>query len=291
MKYKIPTTQISKASLLFALGMVSTISYAQTAAAPAAEAEEIVITGMRAALEKAIEVKQNSNHVMEALSMDDINATPAVTIAEALVRLPGVNGSRDRGNESQASIRGLGPRMVFSTLNGREVASSEPGRAVRYEQYPSEMMSAVEVYKSQSADMVEGGIAGTINLKTLSPLNYTGSKATIRAGIQTNDGGKEIPNYDTTGNRMSASFVHQFSDVFAASFGVSSQKQKNAFESIQTGNWNLGTGQAAYNSATKKGFAANGMNLDGNGSFGYVPWDFQTEVKEEISRREMRINQ
>jgi outer membrane receptor for ferrienterochelin and colicin len=119
MKYKIPATQISKASLLFALGMVSTISYAQTATAPVAEAEEIVITGMRAALEKAIEVKQNSNHVMEALSMDDINATPAVTIAEALVRLPGVNGSRDRGNESQASIRGLGPRMVFGTVNGR----------------------------------------------------------------------------------------------------------------------------------------------------------------------------
>ena len=104
-------THISTASLLFALGMTTTFA-AQAQEAPAADAaEEIVVTGMRAALEKAIEVKQENTHVMEALSLDDINATPAVTIAEALVRLPGVNGSRDRGNESQAAIRGLGPRM------------------------------------------------------------------------------------------------------------------------------------------------------------------------------------
>lgn len=237
MNYKLPSTHISKASLLFALGMASSVANVYAENTPAA-AEEIVVTGMRAALDKAIDVKQTNDHVMEALSLDDINATPAVTIAEALVRLPGINGARDRGNESQAAIRGLGPRMVFSTLNGREVASSEPGRAVRYEQYPSEMMSAVEVYKTQSADMVEGGIAGTINLKTLSPLNYTGSEAIIRAGIQNNDGGKEIPDYSTLGNRMSASFVHHFSDSFAASFGVSSQKQKNGFESLQGEEWN-----------------------------------------------------
>lgn len=263
MNYKIPSTHISKASLLFAMGMISANAvYAADAPAAAEESEEIVITGMRAALEKAIEVKQNNDHVMEALSMDDINATPAVTIAEALVRLPGVNGSRDRGNESQAAIRGLGPRMVFGTVNGREVASPEPGRSIRYEQYPSELVSAAEVYKTQSADLIEGGIAGSINLKTISPLSYTGPEATIRAGIQENEGGKDIPDYNPLGNRYSAALVEKLSDEFAVAIGVSKQKQKNAYGSLQ--GW---------------GFSSGDWNLDGKGSIGSTPWGVAAEVK------------
>lgn len=264
MKYTIPSTQISKASLLFAIGMLSinAVQAQQTPPATDDSAEEIVITGIRASLEKAISVKQENTHVMEALSLEDINATPAVTIAEALVRLPGVNGARDRGNESQAAIRGLGPRMVFGTVNGREVASPEPGRAIRYEQYPSELMSSVEVYKTQSADLVEGGIAGSINLKTISPLSYNGPEATIRGGYQQNEGGEDIPGYDTLGNRFSASFVHKFSDEFAASLGISKQKQKNAYSSMQ--GW---------------GFSDGELDLTGTGVIGTTPWGVATEVK------------
>jgi len=270
MNYKIPSTYISKASLLFALSMSGMAAQAADTPAPAAEeSEEIVITGMRAALEKAIEVKQSNDHVMEALSMDDINATPAVTIAEALVRLPGVNGSRDRGNESQASIRGLGPRMVFGTVNGREVASPEPGRAIRYEQYPSELVSAAEVYKTQSADLIEGGIAGSINLKTISPLSYTGPEATIRAGVQQNEAGKDIPDYNPLGNRFSAALVEKFSDEFAIAIGASKQKQKNAYESLQ--GW---------------GFSSGDWDLDGKGSIGSTPWGVAAEVKKLEQDRE-----
>lgn len=254
-------THISTASLLFALGMTTTFA-AQAQDAPADAAEEIVVTGMRAALEKAIEVKQESTHVMEALSLDDINATPAVTIAEALVRLPGVNGSRDRGNESQAAIRGLGPRMVLGTVNGHEVASPEPGRAIRYEQYPSELVSAVEVYKSQSADLVEGGIAGNINLKTVSPLSYNGPEAIVRAGAQYNEAGKDIPDYNPLGDRFSAAYVHKFDETLGIAVGISKQKQKNAYESLQ--GW-------GYN--TEK------WDLDGKGSIGDTPWGVAAEVK------------
>ncbi len=261
MKLTVPSTQISKASLLFAIGMLS-LNTVQAQTVPAEEAEEVVITGMRASLEKAISIKQDNDHVMEALSMDDINATPAVTIAEALVRLPGVNGARDRGNESQAAIRGLGPRMVFGTVNGREVASPEPGRAIRYEQYPSELVSGVEVYKTQSADLVEGGIAGTINLKTISPLSYNGPEATIRAGAQYNESGADIPDYNPLGNRFSGAFVHKFSDEFAIAVGVSQQKQKNAYASMQ--GW---------------GFSDGALDLTGTGVIGTTPWGVAGEVK------------
>lgn len=279
MKHMIPSTQISKASLLFAIGMLSlNTAHAQTA--PATEdAEEIVVTGMRAALDKAIDIKQSNDHVMEALSMDDINATPAVTIAEALIRLPGVNGSRDRGNESQASIRGLGPRMVFGTVDGREVASPEPGRAIRYEQYPSELISGVEVYKTQSADLIEGGIAGSINLKTLSPLSYNGPEATVRAGAEYNDSGNDIPNYSPYGDRFSFSVVEKLSDEFAFALGGSKQKQKNAYGSMQGWGFNDGTGG-------QPNMTANGGNLDGKGTYGYAPWGMAYEIKKLDTNRD-----
>ena len=268
MKSLIPNTHISTASLLFALGMVSNLGYAADTAV--AEPEEIVVTGMRAALDKALDIKESNDHVMEALSMDDINGTPAVTIAEALIRLPGVNGSRDRGNESQAAIRGLGPRMVFGTVNGREVASPEPGRAIRYEQYPSELVTGAEVYKTQSADLIEGGIAGSINLKTVSPLSYTGPEATIRAGLEQNESGEDIPSYNPLGNRISASLVEKFGDSFGWALGVSQQRQKNAYASLQ--GW-------GFSDPTV-------FNLDGQGSNGNTPWGMAAEVKKLDTKRD-----
>ncbi|MFC3116200.1 TonB-dependent receptor [Cellvibrio fontiphilus] len=268
MKYRIPYTYISKTSLLLALGLLGSATQLQ-AQEDASGIEEVVVTGMRASLEKAIAVKQQGDKVMEALAMDDINATPAVTIAEALVRLPGINGSRDRGNESQAAIRGLGPRMVLGTVNGREVASPEPGRAIRYEQYPSELVSAAEVYKTQSADLVEGGIAGTINLKTVSPLSHNGPTATVRVGLQHNESAEDVPDYDPLGNRVSAAFVHQFSDTLAIAIGASTQTQKNAYGSMQ--GW---------------GYSNDALDLDGNGTIGTTPWGIAGEVKKLDTDRE-----
>ena len=79
-------------------------------------------------------------------------------------------------------VRGLGPRLVLGLVNGREVASSEPSRNVRWEIYPSEVVSGADVYKSQSADLVAGGVAGTIDIKTIRPFDYSGPKAMLRGG-------------------------------------------------------------------------------------------------------------
>lgn len=270
----------ARTGLFAAISMASAIAVAQdTNSENSNPMEEVTVTGMRAALDKALDVKQNSNFVMDALSLEDINSTPAITIAEALVRMPGVSGVRDRGNESQAAIRGMGPRMVFSTLNGRELATSEPGRAVRYEQFPSEMISAVEVYKSQSADLTEGGIAGTINLKTLSPLNHSGPTYTVRAGLQYNDAGADLPNYDALGNRFSLSTVQSITDEFAIAVGYSAQTQKNAYASFQ--------GWGMNNDATWQPALADGpAELDGDGTRGYVPWGAALELKGLTTERE-----
>ncbi|RBJ86457.1 TonB-dependent receptor, partial [Xanthomonas oryzae pv. oryzae] len=98
----------------------------------------IAVIGQRASLHQAVQAKQMSDQVMEVISADNMGQMPNVTVAAALVRLPGVNGTRDRGNESLVTVRGLGPRMTMGTVNGREIASSEPNRAVRWEVFPTE---------------------------------------------------------------------------------------------------------------------------------------------------------
>src|SRR5690349_1104509 len=127
---------------------------ASTAAQESVALDEVVVTGVRKSLREALDVKRGSDKVVEAISAKDIGVLPDVTIAESIARLPGVNATRDRGNDSQAVVRGLGPRMVLGLINGREMASSEPDRNVRWEIFPSEIVSGVQVHKSSQADLV-----------------------------------------------------------------------------------------------------------------------------------------
>ena len=98
--------------------------------------ETIVVTGVRGSMKDSLQEKRASPLVTDNVSTKDIGQLPDVTIAEELNRLPGVDTTRDRGNASQAAVRGLGPRLVFGLVNGREVASSEPSQDVRWEVYP-----------------------------------------------------------------------------------------------------------------------------------------------------------
>ena len=233
------------------------------------ELTEVVVTGYRASLQSSLEVKKNSELVVDAVSGGDIGALPDVTIAESLVRLPGINGTRDRGNVSQAVVRGLGPRLVLGLVNGREVASSEPSRNVRWEIYPSEVVSGADVYKSQSADLVAGGVAGTIDIRTIRPFDYSGPKALLRGGPVYYEAGSDIPDYDPYGYRGSASFTDTPSDNFGFNIGVSLQQQKNAFPSFQ--GWGYNDGSIHPTDATG--------DIDDDGTDDPSPWGAQTEVK------------
>jgi TonB-dependent receptor len=233
------------------------------------ELTEVIVTGYRAALQSSLEVKKNSELVVDAVSGGDIGALPDVTIAESLVRLPGINGTRDRGNVSQAVVRGLGPRLVLGLVNGREVASSEPSRNVRWEIYPSEVVSGADVYKSQSADLVAGGVAGTIDIRTIQPFDYSGPKALLRGGPVYYEGGSDVPGYDPYGYRGSGSYTDTPSDNFGFNVGVSLQQQKNAFPSFQGWGYNDGS----INPGNETG------DLDANGAPNPTPWGAQTEVK------------
>lgn len=256
---------------------VSALSLVCLLAAPAlaqdvadnASGDEVVVTGVRASLRDAIQIKRNSDVISDVISTKDIGQLPDVTIAEELNRLPGVNTTRDRGNASQASVRGLGPRFVFGLVNGREVASSEPSQDVRWEVYPSEVLSGAVVYKTQDAAIVPGGIAATIDIRTLTPLDYKGPAVSLRAGPTYNQDGKYLPHYSPWGYRGSAAYVSHLSDNFAVALGASVQKEKNGFPDFRTFGWN-----------TPESTGGHTGDLNGDGVPDNTTWGLVTEVKE-----------
>lgn len=236
------TIRISDAIALVLAGLpLSAMAQSADSAQAGAQADElgeIVVTGLRASLRDALAVKRENVGVVEAISAKDIGVLPDVTIAETIARLPGVNTTRDRGNDSQAAIRGLGPRMVLGLINGREMASSEPDRNVRWEIFPSEIVSGVQVHKSSQADLVSGGISGTVDIQTIRPLDYEGPSFTLRAGPSYYDGGSELPYQDQMGYRASGAYVAKFTDDVGFVVAASVQNQQNGYENVMGGGWN-----------------------------------------------------
>lgn len=228
-------------SAAIAVAVMAQPAAAQSQGAGAESTEEsqvVVVKGMRKSMRDALATKRAESGIVEVISSKDIGVLPDVTIAETLARLPGLNTTRDRGNDSQAAIRGLGPRMVLGLVNGREVASSEPDRNVRWEIFPSETVSGVEVYKTSQAKLVSGGISGTVDIQTLRPLDYSGPALTLRGGLVSYDGGTSLPNYDGLGWRASGAYVTKLTPQLGLVVSFAAQDQKNGYENIMGGGWN-----------------------------------------------------
>jgi iron complex outermembrane receptor protein len=245
---------------------------AAAAAAGASDSDsltEIVVTGVRQAMRDSIDVKKHSDTIGDNISTAEIGQLPDVTIAEELNRLPGVNTTRDRGNASQASIRGLGPRLILGLVNGREVASSEPSQDLRWEIYPSEVLSAAIVNKTQDATLISGGLAATVDIRTISPLDYKGPEFSFRAGPTYNSEGKDLPGYNSLGYRASGGMIKHINDDFAVSLALSAQREKNGFPDFRTWGWNTPSTQGV-----------NTGDLNGDGVPDNTTWGLNTEVKE-----------
>jgi len=143
---------------------------AQDSATPADPAEsEVIVTGIRGSLQSAQGLKRNADQVVDSIVAEDIGKLPDVNVTEALQRVSGIQVGRDRGEGAGITIRGLS--QVASTFNGR---SGGNGRGVDLENIPAELIARVDVYKTPSADLVEGGIGGLINVVTRKPLDKSG---------------------------------------------------------------------------------------------------------------------
>ena len=129
--------------------------------------ETIVVRGVRGAQEAAIDIKRNSSEILDSIVTEDIGKLPDVTITDALQRVPGIQISRDAGEGSFVSIRGA--PQVMATMNGERFVTAENilDSTVSFEDIPASLITGVNVYKSQSANLVDGGLGGLMDLQSI----------------------------------------------------------------------------------------------------------------------------
>src|ERR1700736_2673056 len=174
-----------------ALGLAMLAPPALTLAAPAPDnsaLDEIVVTGYRKSVEASLEAKRDATGLVDVVTADDIGKMPDKNVADSLARVPGVTTSAAGANEGgfdendRVSMRGTNPSLTQTLINGHGVAAGDwfvldqvqtVGRSVSYTLLPSEIVSKVVVQKSSSASLVEGGVAGSVDIITRKPLNFS----------------------------------------------------------------------------------------------------------------------
>lgn len=173
---------VSGLALVLAAGPSGWAQEAEPESEEQAPAQDtIVVTGIRSSLERAQDIRRNADTLLDAITAEDIGALADRSVAEALQRVPGVNLGRfqkttdpDRFSVEGAGIIIRGLPFVRSELNGRDVFSAAGGRELSFNDVSPELLGRIEVFKNTTADMIDGGISGTVNLVTRNPLDNPG---------------------------------------------------------------------------------------------------------------------
>jgi TonB-dependent receptor len=263
-------TLAASASAL-AIGVFTQPALAQDTAAQARSdtGDVIVVTGVRASLERAMDIKRDSSGVVDAVSAEDIGKFPDTNLAESLQRVPGVSINRVNGEGSQVTVRGFGPQFNLVTVNGRQIATSfvnavggdqsvDFGRATSrsfdFNNLASEGVSRLEVYKTGRAAIPSGGIGASINIVTQRPLD------TVGEGLRGSIGAKAL--YDLSNDDFhvdpEVSGVATWTDdtdTFGISLFGAYQKRQSAAASATVNDWDL-----AYYDDTVPRFVGDGAS-------------------------------
>ena len=139
----------------------------------AAGDEAIVVTGLRRSLQSSQNIKRNSDQIVDVVVAEDIGKLPDRTVSEALARIPGITVERQVAEAGDVFVRGI--RDPATTYNGREIFTAE-ARHVAPQDFPAGGVAALEVFKSQTADQIEGNLAGLINVRSRRPFDFKGTE-------------------------------------------------------------------------------------------------------------------
>lgn len=185
----------ASASVL-AVSLMTSVAHGQAADE---DMDEIVATGIRQSLQNAQDIKRDADTFVDSITASDIGALPDRSVLEAIQRVPGVSISRFAAGDdpdhfsvegSGVVIRGLS--YVRSEFNGRDAFSANNGRSLGFQDVPPELVGGVDVFKNQTADMIEGGISGVVNLRTLKPFDRSDRTMSISVEGTYTDLAKEI---------------------------------------------------------------------------------------------------
>jgi iron complex outermembrane receptor protein len=191
---------------------LSTALAQETPADEADDEDVIVVRGIRQSIANSLDTKKNSSSIVEAVSAEDIGRLPDITIADSLARLPGVTVQRVQGRAQLVSIRGLGPDFSISLLNGREQVSTNDNRSIEFDAYPSELFTQGIVYKTPDATLAANGVAGTVDLRTARPLDFSSRQVSVAGRYVLNDSDELNPEYGRDGYRIFGSYIDQFAN-------------------------------------------------------------------------------
>lgn len=257
-----PERNLLSVALASAIALAAANAHAQTAdaqedpqeAGEVAELETVVVTGIRRGIEDAISTKREATSIVEAISAEDIGKLPDVSIGESISRLPGVSAQRVAGRAQVISVRGLSPDFSTTLLNGREMVSTGDNRSVEFDQYPSELVSGVTIYKTPDAGLIGQGLSGTLDMQTARPLNFSDTVVAVSGRYQESSLGPAA-NIGDDGSRFNASYIDQFADgTIGLSIGWShsntpiQENQVGLYEPWQAigDNWRPGVPEGTY---------------------------------------------
>jgi TonB-dependent receptor len=231
----------SLSALALALGMgAGSVACAQD---EVDEAEEIVVTGFRASLAQAIDIKREEVGAVDAIVAEDIADFPDLNLSESIQRVPGVAITRDAGEGRQISVRGLGPQFTRVRINGMEtlattggtdaVGGTNRGRSFDFNVFASELFNSITVRKSASAEVEEGALGATVDLRTALPFDYDGFTMAASGQLHYNDLS------ETTDPRAAFLISNRWGD-FGALFSVAYSDRESLEEGSSTVRWQSG---------------------------------------------------
>ena len=229
------------------------------------EAEVIKVTGFRSSLNAALMSKRDAVGSKDVILAEDIGKFPDLNVADSLSRVPGISVEEDGGEGRQITIRGLGSRFVKTTINGMESASAGAGtdagggsntsRAFDFNTFASELFTQVEVDKSTSAALEDGGIGGNVNLQSARPFQYQGTKVAYNLNARYNDiAGDVTP-------RVSFMASHNWDNKFGVLASVAYNEGVVQSEGATTVRWTVLNPKHNGNKADTENYAPNGPNL------------------------------
>lgn len=256
---KTPVTKLAL-GIGLALQACAFASLAQDAAAPAEQAEQesldtITVTGYRASVEKALDIKRAEKGVVDAVVAEDIGKFPDTNLAESLQRIPGVVITRDGGEGRNISVRGLGPQFTRVRLNGLETLSTvgstdgqggtNRGRDFDFNVFAADLFSQLIVRKTPSADVDEGSLGATVDLRTARPFDYAGFTAAGTVQAVYNDAS------EATTPRFAGLIGNTFADgKFGALLSVAYSERETRDEGSGTVRWAGGNTNGGFNPAS-----------------------------------------
>lgn len=216
---------------------------------PSGDEEEIVVTGFRGALEAALDVKRDEAGAVDVIMAEDIADFPDLNLSESIQRIPGVAITRDAGEGRQISVRGLGAQFTRVRINGMEALATVGGtdaaggtnrdRSFDFNVFASELFNSITVRKTASAEVEEGALGATVDLRSALPFDYRGFTMAVSGQSHYNDLS------ESTDPRLAFLISNRWDNGFGALFSVAYSDRESLEEGASTVRWQNGTGAGA----------------------------------------------